>query len=80
MRTTRTYEDEGKLAALLDWVADGDEVVITRQGANVARLIPAEPIFDREKARQAAANILARSKGVTLGGLKIKDLISEGRR
>ncbi len=33
----------------------------------------------REKARQAAANIIARRKGVTLGGLKIKDLINEGR-
>jgi Uncharacterised protein family (UPF0175) len=34
----------------------------------------------REKARQAAANIIARRKGVRLGGLSIKDLINEGRR
>ena len=34
----------------------------------------------RAKAREAAANIIARRKGVTLGGLKIKDLINEGRR
>jgi hypothetical protein len=34
----------------------------------------------RTKARRAAANIIARRKGVTLGGLKIKDLINEGRR
>jgi hypothetical protein len=33
----------------------------------------------REKARRAAANIIARRKGVTLGDLKIKDLINEGR-
>ncbi len=33
----------------------------------------------RAKARQAAANIIARRKGVTLGGLEIKDLINEGR-
>jgi hypothetical protein len=33
----------------------------------------------RERARQAAANIIARRKGVTLGGLSIKDLINEGR-
>ena len=33
----------------------------------------------REKARQAAANIIARRKGVTLGDLKIKDLINDGR-
>jgi hypothetical protein len=34
----------------------------------------------RIRARQAAANIIARAKGVTLGDLKIKDLINEGRR
>jgi hypothetical protein len=34
----------------------------------------------RAKARQAAANIIARGKGVTLDGLRIKDLINEGRR
>ena len=34
----------------------------------------------RAKARQAAANIIARGKGITLGGLKIKDLINERRR
>jgi hypothetical protein len=33
----------------------------------------------RAKARRAAANIIARGKGVTLGGLKIKDLINEAR-
>ena len=33
----------------------------------------------RARARQAAANIIARCKGVTLGGLSIKDLINEGR-
>jgi hypothetical protein len=34
----------------------------------------------RAKARQAAANIIARGKGIRLGGIKIKDLINEGRR
>jgi hypothetical protein len=44
---------------------------------------PAEPLAEetrRAKARQAVANIIARRKGVTLGDLTIKDLISEGRR
>jgi hypothetical protein len=34
----------------------------------------------RTNARRAAVAIIARRKGVTLGGLKIKDLINEGRR
>jgi prevent-host-death family protein len=64
---------------LLEWVENGKEVLITRHGKAVARLVPAQPRFNRANARQAAANIIARSAGVTLGGLKIKDLVSEGR-
>ena len=33
----------------------------------------------RARAHRAADNIIARRKGITLGGLKIKDLIDEGR-
>lgn len=36
--------------------------------------------FDLQKARAAAASIRELRKGVTLGGLKIKDLVAEGRR
>lgn len=55
------------------------EVLITRRGKAVARLVPAEPGFDRAKARRAADGILDARRGVTLGGLKIKDLVDEGR-
>jgi antitoxin (DNA-binding transcriptional repressor) of toxin-antitoxin stability system len=65
---------------LLDVVEKGEEIVITRRGKPVARLVPASVGFDREKARRAVENIIARSKGVTLGGIKIKDLINEGRK
>jgi hypothetical protein len=47
------------------------------QGPDAGETTPDEA--RRAKARQAAANIIARRKGVTLGGLKIKDLINEGR-
>jgi hypothetical protein len=46
----------------------------------VARLIPNVGSVDQGTAARAAANIVARRKGVTLGGLKIKDLVEEGRR
>jgi prevent-host-death family protein len=79
MHEIGAFEAKNKLGTLLDWVERGEEVVITRRGKAVARLVPVTPGFDREKARQAAENIIARSKGVTLGGLKIRDLINEGR-
>ncbi len=56
------------------------EVTITKRGVPVAKLVPAGPAFDREKARQAAAGLRRASRGTTLGGLAIKDLVNEGRR
>lgn len=79
MREVGAFEAKNRFGALLDWVERGEEVVITRRGKAVARLVPAQSGFDRARAREAAENILARSKGVTLGGLKIRDLIDEGR-
>ena len=73
------FEAKNKLGTLLDWVENGEEVLITRRGKAVARLVPAEPGFDRAKARRAADGLLDARRGVTLGGLKIKDLVNEGR-
>jgi prevent-host-death family protein len=80
MRQIGAFEAKNKLGTLLDWVETGEEVVITRRGKAVARLVPNAPGFDREKAMQAVASIVSRRAGVTLGGVKIKDLVSEGRR
>ena len=54
--------------------------MIMRRGKPVARLVAYDVGFDREKARRAADGLRAARRGVTLGGLSIKDLINEGRR
>lgn len=79
MREVGAFEAKNKLGTLLDWVANGEEVLITRHGKAVARLVPAIPSFNRDKARQAALGLLEASRGVTLGGLRSKDLVNEGR-
>ena len=79
MREVGAFEAKNKLGTLLDWVEGGEEVLITRRGKAVARLVPAEPGFDRAKARRAADGIIEARRGVTLGGLRIKDLVNEGR-
>jgi hypothetical protein len=38
------------------------------------------PAFDRQRALAAGARIRELSKGLTLGGLTIRELIDEGRR
>jgi len=73
------FEAKNRLGSLLDRVERGEEIVITRRGKAVARLVPADGGFDREKARRAAAGLIEASRGLTLGGTKIKELIEEGR-
>ena len=75
-----TFEAKNRLSALLAEVARGVEVTITKRGVPVAKLVPAGPAFDRDKARQAAAGLRRASRGTPLGGLAIKDLVNGGRR
>lgn len=79
MREIALNAAKSKLSGLLDEVERGEEFVITRHGKAVARLTPVQPAFDRAKARQAARALLESRKGVTLGGLSIKELVNEGR-
>jgi prevent-host-death family protein len=73
------FDAKNRLSALLDEVARGQEVTITRRGVPVAKLVPVTPAFDRDKALRAAAGLREASRGVRLGGLSIKDLVAEGR-
>jgi prevent-host-death family protein len=74
------FEAKNRFGQLLDWVAQGEEVTITRHGKEVARLVLARGRFNRDTARAAAQRIRAMSNGVTLGNREIRDLIDEGRR
>ena len=42
MITLGAFEAKTRLSSLLDRVADGEEVVITKHGKPVAKLVPAE--------------------------------------
>jgi prevent-host-death family protein len=55
------FEAKNTLGSLLDRVAQGEEVVITRHGKPVARLVPNHGGPDRKLARTAAARIRARA-------------------
>lgn len=80
MHTVGVFEAKNRLTALLDEVESGGEVIITRRGKAIARLAPLEGGFSRVKARAAADGLRDASKGLTLGGLTLKELITEGRR
>jgi prevent-host-death family protein len=79
MITVGAFEAKTRLSALLDRVAAGEEIVITRRGKPVARLVrPAAS--SRADAKEAAASLKRLSKTTTLGGLSWKALRDEGRR
>ena len=77
MITIGAFEAKTNLSKLLDQVANGEQVTITRHGSPVARLIPAEPVTD-----SAGAVVLLRELSVsaTLGGESVAELIAEGRK
>ena len=77
-----SYEARTHLPQLLDRVEHGETIVITRHGKPVARLVPAKSEKVRPDVAQAVAEMLAfrDRQGPKLKGLKIRDLINEGRR
>lgn len=80
MTTVGTFEAKTHLSELLDRVASGDEITITRNGKPIARLVPVEAATASDR-RELARRIDKARRGVKLGpGLTIRKLIDEGRR
>ena len=72
------YEAKTHLSALLDKVEQGEEVLITRHGAPVARLVPARSL-DKARVNEAIARLKEMRKGLSLDGLSWKELRDKGR-
>lgn len=79
MITVGVFEAKTKLAMLLERVARGDEIIITKRGKPVARLVPAGTA-DHDRVDEAIAKLRALRRGTTLGGLSWKELRNAGRR
>ncbi len=56
-----SFEAKTKFGGLLDRVEAGEEIVITRRGKPVARLVPSTRASDSNGARAAFARIRARA-------------------
>jgi antitoxin (DNA-binding transcriptional repressor) of toxin-antitoxin stability system len=82
MTTMGFYEARTHLSELLDQVAKGKKVLITRRGRPAA-LIGPPPKEDQRDVRQVVKEMLAfrDREGPTLGSqVSIRELIDEGRR
>jgi prevent-host-death family protein len=78
MTTVGIFEAKAKLSELLERVAKGERVTITKHNQPIADLVPHRPI-DRERAQRAAQELREFAKDNRLKGLKIKDLVDRGR-
>jgi prevent-host-death family protein len=78
MKTVGSYEAKTHLPRLLEQVAEGEKIVITKHGVPVATLEPAarskkKPVSD------SIEQLRSFRRSHRLKGLKLKDMINEGR-
>ena len=86
MSTISAFEAKTRFGKLLDRVAQGEEIIITRHDKPVARIVP-EGKRSLEKVRQAVAGLRALQKQIAarnagkkdLSWREVKAMIEEGR-
>lgn len=74
------FEAKNRLSELIDRVEAGEVIVITRRGKVVAQLAPPGAGDSAWRAEEAIARVRASRKGVSLRGLRARDLVASGRR
>lgn len=80
MTSVGSYEAKTHLPELLERVAKGEHILITRRGKPAAMLGPPPP-QSAKNITQLIAEMKALRRGNALGeGLSVRDLIEEGRR
>ncbi|MBC8037779.1 MAG: type II toxin-antitoxin system prevent-host-death family antitoxin [Rhizobiales bacterium] len=79
MITIGAFEAKTHLSSLLDKVEAGEEVVITRHGKAVARMVP-EAVAAGERLDDTIARLKEMRRTTKLRGLPWKDLRDQGRK
>jgi prevent-host-death family protein len=79
MHKVGAFEAKTHFADLLERVQRGEQVLITRHGMPVAKLVPVQP-DDRERRSEAIQRLKAFGKGRSLHGLSLRQLREDGRR
>ncbi len=79
MSTVGAYEAKTHLSQLLNRVAKGERIVITKHGIPVAILQPPE-LTKNVLPRRAIANLRKFRENHSLKGLALKQMIEDGRK
>lgn len=80
METVGAFEAKTHLAALLDRVAKGERITITRHGVPAALLVPVREVGEKLSHKEIVDGMRALRKRVKPGDMSVKDMINEGRR
>lgn len=79
MKRVGAYEAKTHLPRLLDEVARGETITITKHGVPVAMLVP--PLWAHRPDTGTVIDALRQfRKGIRLGDLSLREMIEEGRR
>lgn len=79
MRRVGAYEAKTRLSQLIEQVAKGEEIIITKHGVPVAALVPVAGA--RQKDTQAAIAALKDfRRGRRLAKLSIREMVEKGRQ
>jgi prevent-host-death family protein len=79
MATVGSYEAKTHLPKLLEKVAKGERIIITKHGLPVAELVPSSGRGATD-VKTVIKELRELRKKIRLGGLSLRDMIEEGRR
>jgi prevent-host-death family protein len=79
MATVGAFDAKTNFSALLERAERGEQILITRRGKPVARLMPIAAVREG-KVSEAMAKLRKLREGTKLGGLSWKELRDAGRK
>jgi len=80
MDTVGAFDAKTHLASLLDRVAKGERITITRHGVPAAMLVPIAGSGERPSHQEIVEGMRALRKTVKAGKLSVREMVNEGRR
>ncbi len=80
METIGSFEAKTHLASLLDRVAKGERITITRHGVPAAMLIPVGDAERKLTHMEIVEGLRALRKRVKPGKMSVREMVNQGRR
>ena len=80
METIGAFEAKTHLSSLLDSVARGERIAITRHGVPAALLVPTDRAEQKLTHKEIVEGMRALRKRVKPGKTSVREMVNEGRR